>query len=460
MFRTRTNDATAVAPPPPPAPAPVVAPTPVNGSDHERTAEIKLKVHRRLLETIDLNQARRMPVDQLHVECVQRVDALLSEQRSPLTGPEKQRLVREVIDDIFGLGPLEDFLRQGDITDILVNGPDRIYLERNGRLERSTGRFRDNDHMMLVINRIAAKVGRRIDESAPMLDARLEDGSRVNAIIPPLALDGPALSIRRFGAKPFDMERLIEFEALAPEMAQFLQACVHARMNVLIAGGTGSGKTTLLNALSKYIPPGERVVTIEDAAELQLQREHVVRLETRPPNIEGKGEVTQRELLRNCLRMRPDRIIIGECRGAEALDMLQAMNTGHEGSMTTVHANTPRDALRRLENMVSMAGLNFPIHVVRQQVAAALNILVHVNRLTGGRRKVVNIAEITGMEGDTICLQDIFTYRQVSVNADGHATGLFEATGVRPRVLERLAEEGLTLPQNMFQRRTLGKGGA
>ncbi len=417
--------------------------------------EIKATVHRRLLETLNLVEARRMPVDQLYVECSRRVDVLLKEQQCPLTGPEKQQLLREVMDEIFGLGPVEDFLRDPTISDILANGPADVYIERYGVMEKTGAAFRDDDHLLQIIQRIGARVGRRIDESSPMLDARLADGSRVNAIIPPLALDGPALSIRRFGTIPIELDKLIELETLRPEMADFLKACVRCKMNVLISGGTGSGKTTLLNVLSRWIPQDERVVTIEDAAELQLQREHVVRLETRPPNIEGKGQVTQRDLLRNTLRMRPDRIIIGEVRGAEALDMLQAMNTGHEGSMTTVHANNPRDALRRVENMVSMAGLNYPVAAIREQMSSALDLVVHLNRLTGGRRKLTSIMEITGMEGDTVCLQELFRFSQKGVDERGHAAGQFEACGVRPRLLDRLHAEGVELAQDLFHRRVL-----
>ena len=431
---------------------PGVVPQPVI----DRSAMIKSNVHRRLLETMDLAEARRMPREQLYGECSRRVDHLLNEQRTPLTGPEKSQLLREVMDEVFGLGPIEDFLRDPTVSDILVNGPKLIYVERFGRLEETSVTFRDEAQMLQVIQRVAASVGRRIDESSPTLDARLPDGSRVHAIIAPLALDGPALSIRRFGTVPIDVEKLIELEALTREMAMFLQACVNARCNILISGGTGTGKTTLLNVLSRWIPNGERVVTIEDAAELQLQRRHVVRLETRPPSIEGRGEVSQRELLRNTLRMRPDRIIIGEVRGAEALDMLQAMNTGHDGSMTTVHANNPRDALRRIENMVSMAGLNYPVSAIRQQTASALNILVQLGRLTGGRRKIISIAEITGTEGEVICLQDIFSFRQRGISDAGHALGHFEACGVRPQIMSRLEERGNELPDNLFQRRVLG----
>jgi len=418
---------------------------------------IKAKVHRKLLEVLDLNEAHRIPVEQLHAECANRVDALLSEQKYPLSGPEKQQLLGDVMDEVFGHGPVEEFLRDPFISDILVNGPHQIYIERKGRLELTNATFMDDGHLLRVIRRIASSVGRRIDESTPMLDARLSDGSRVNAIIPPLSLGGPALSIRRFGVNPLDIDQLFALDALTEDMGHFLQACVRCRMNTLISGGTGTGKTTLLNALSRWIPRAERVVTIEDAAELQLQREHVVRLETRPANIEGKGEVTQRDLLRNSLRMRPDRIIIGEVRGKETIDMLQAMNTGHEGSMTTVHANNPRDALRRLENMVSMAGINYPIHAIREQISSALNVLIHVERITGGSRKINKVVEVTGMEGDTICLHDIFRFNQTGVDDDGNGYGQFEACGVRPRLLERLKAHGVELPHDLFQRRVLSK---
>ncbi|MDB5331514.1 MAG: tadA capF [Phycisphaerales bacterium] len=418
-------------------------------------SQIKTNVHKRLLETMDLAEARRMPVEQLQAECSRRVDMLLTEQRCPLSAPEKQQLLREVLDEIFGLGPVEEFLRDPMVSDVLVNGASLIYVERFGRLEETTASFRDDAQLIQVIQRIAGTVGRRIDESCPMLDARLADGSRVNAIIPPLAIDGPAMSIRRFGTIPISIEKLVELESLTGEMAMFLEACVRSKINILVSGGTGSGKTTLLNVLSRWIPPGERVVTIEDAAELQMQRKHVIRLETRPPNIEGKGEVTQRDLLRNTLRMRPDRIVIGEVRGAEALDMLQAMNTGHEGSMTTVHANNPRDALRRIENMVSMTGLNFPVTAIRQQTASALDLLIQTGRMTGGRRKVINISEVTGTEGEAICLQDIFTYRQLGIDGEGNARGQFEACGVRPQMLDRLRERGSALPDDLFHRRIL-----
>ena len=417
---------------------------------------IKMNVHRQLIETLDMNEAQRIPLEQLHEECSRKIDSLLSKQQYPLSGPEKQQLLSDVMDEVFGYGPLGVFLRDPSVSDILVNGPHQVYLERKGQLERTDASFMDVDHLMRVIRRIGANVGRRIDESSPMLDARLPDGSRVNAIIPPLALDGPSMSIRRFGAS-MDINTLIELDALAEEMAFFLKACVKSRLNILISGGTGTGKTTFLNALSAWIPSGERVVTIEDAAELRLQRDHVVRLETRPPNIEGQGTVTQRDLLRNSLRMRPDRIIIGEVRGGETLDMLQAMNTGHEGSMTTVHANSPRDALSRIENMVSMAGLNFPVRAIREQMNSALDVLIHLRRLTGGVRKVLNVVEITGIEGDTICLHNLFQYNQLGTDEDGKAYGRFEACGVRPHLLNKLEAEGIEVPNNLFHRRVLGK---
>jgi pilus assembly protein CpaF len=435
---------------------------PENDSKDETAVlqKIKVDLHNQLLEVLDFNEARHIPLSQLHEECAKRVDALLSARQYPLSGPGKQTLLREVMDEVFGFGPLEVFLRDPEVSDILVNGPSQIYIEKNGRLERSKVTFMDEKHLMRVIQRIGANVGRRIDESMPMLDARLPDGSRVNAIIPPLALDGPMVSVRRFGAIPIDMERLLELGALAEDMAIFMEACVKCRMNTLISGGTGTGKTTFLNALSRWIPEGERVLTIEDAAELQLQRDHVVRLETRPANIEGEGCITQRDLVRNSLRMRPDRIVIGEVRGAETLDMLQAMNTGHEGSMTTVHANTPRDAIRRLENMVSMAGLNYPVIAIREQLSSALHVIVQLERMTGGKRRVVKIVEITGMEGDTVCLHDIFRFNQTGIDEFGHARGHFEACGVRPLLLDRLKAKGVELPSGMFQRKVLTRTSA
>ncbi|MFC1781586.1 CpaF family protein [Planctomycetota bacterium] len=417
--------------------------------------KIKVEIHQKLLEVLDLNEARQIPLEQLHEQCSNRVDTLLTAKQYPLSGPDKQRLLREVMDEVFGFGPLEVFLRDPYVSDILVNGPSQIYIEKNGQLQSTKTTFMDEKHLMRIINRIGSNVGRRIDESMPMLDARLPDGSRVNAIIPPLALDGPMVSIRRFGAIPINIHRLLELDALTEEMGFFLEACVRCKMNILISGGTGTGKTTLLNTLSRWIPSGERVITIEDAAELQLQREHVVRLETRPPNIENQGCITQRDLVRNSLRMRPDRIIVGEVRGVETLDMLQAMNTGHEGSMATVHANNPRDALRRLENMVSMAGINYPIRAIREQLSSALDVMVHLKRLTGGGRKIVKIVEITTMEGETICLHDIFCFNQTGVDETGKACGHFEACGVRPLLLNKLLAKGVEIPPDLFQRRIL-----
>lgn len=429
-------------------------------SDNAALQKIKADIHRQLLEVLDLNEAQRIPLEQLHEECSRRVDTLLTARQYPLSGPEKQRLLREVMDEVFGFGPLEVFLRDPTVSDILVNGPSQIYIEKWGQLESTDVTFMDEKHLMRIIHRIGANVGRRIDESMPMLDARLPDGSRVNAIIPPLALDGPMVSIRRFGTTPIDIHRLLELNTLTEDMAYFMEACVQCKMNVLISGGTGTGKTTFLNALSRWIPPGERVVTIEDAAELQLQRRHVVRLETRPPNIEGEGTITQRDLVRNSLRMRPDRIVVGEVRGAETLDMLQAMNTGHEGSMTTVHANNPRDALRRLENMVLMSGINYPMRAIREQLSSALDVLIHLKRMTGGKRKVVSIVEITAMEGDTICLHDLFKFNQTGVDDQGHASGHFEACGVRPLLLERLHAKGVQVPNELFKRRILTVAGS
>ncbi len=423
-----------------------------------RLQEIKTRVHGQLLHILNLNEARNITPERLRAECSDRVDSLLIEHGASLSATEKTRVLREVIDEIFGLGPIEGFLHDPSISDILVNGPSQVYIERNGKLESTDVRFRDAEHVLQMVHRIAARVGRRIDESSPMLDARLADGSRVNAIIPPLALGGPIVSIRRFGINPIDIDRLLELGSLTKEMALFFKACVRSRLNILISGGTGTGKTTLLNALSKWIPDGERVVTIEDAAELKIQREHVVSLESRPPNIEGRGEVTQRELLRNSLRMRPDRIIIGEVRGAEALDMLQAMNTGHEGSMTTVHANSPRDALSRVENMVSMDGLNYPVRAIRHKMVSALSLLIHVGRLAEGVRRILYVSETVGMEGDVILLQDLFRFRKTGISSDGHVSGQFEGCGVRPRVLTRLAADGFELPKSIFDRRALGDG--
>jgi pilus assembly protein CpaF len=360
-----------------------------------------------------------------------------------------------VLDETFGFGPLEMLLKDPTVSDILINGPHKIYVERRGKLEKTDVKFRDNDHLLQIIDRIVSKVGRRVDETSPMVDARLPDGSRVNAIIPPLALDGPTMSIRRFGANPLKLEDLLNFKAFTPEMAMLMEACIKARMNLIISGGTGSGKTTLLNTLSSFIPHDERIVTIEDAAELQLQQDHIVRLETRPPNIEGKGAINTRDLVRNALRMRPERIIIGECRGGESLDMLQAMNTGHAGSMTTLHANTPRDAQARLETMIMMSGMELPIKAMRQQISSAVDLIVQASRLQGGPRKITSITEVMNMEQDVIIMQDIFRYKQIGIDSNGRAHGQFEATGVRPTFVTRLEAAGIKLPSNLFAERVL-----
>jgi pilus assembly protein CpaF len=415
--------------------------------------QLRVRVHQQLVERLDVQNLRTLPPETVRSEVRVLIRDLCQSEKGLINSIEQEKLMDEVMDETFGLGPLETLLKDPSITDILVNRYDRIYAERKGRLELVDVHFRDNAHLRQIIDRIVGMVGRRVDEISPMVDARLADGSRVNAIIPPLALDGPAMSIRRFGARPMQLEDLIRHGAFPAAVMDFLAAAVQARCNVLISGGTGSGKTTLLNCLSRYIPADERVITIEDAAELQLQQPHVVRLETRPPNIESKGEITQRDLVKNCLRMRPDRVIIGECRGAETLDMLQAMNTGHEGSMTTVHANSPRDALSRLEVMVAMSGYDIPIRALRTQVTSAIQLVVQSRRLPGGRRKVVCVTEIGGMEGDQIQMHDIFCFEQTGVDMDGHATGHFAATGIRPRVLERIEHRGIKLPSELFMRR-------
>jgi pilus assembly protein CpaF len=417
--------------------------------------EAKIRIHGQLLKTMDMNEARRLSSDELFQECSQQVEILLTRENYPISIPEKKKLIQDVLDEVFGLGPVEDLLRDPDVSDILVNGCSFIYIERFGILEKTKVKFRDEAQLLRVIQRIGNKVGRHIDESTPTLDARLDDGSRVNAIIPPVSLDGPSLSIRRFGTIDLHIEKLLSIGTLCEEMAEFLEACVRSRQNILISGGTGSGKTSLLNLLSNWIPEGERVVTIEDAAELRLQREHVVRLETRPNNVEGKGEITQRDLLINSLRMRPDRIIIGEVRGSEALDMLQAMNTGHDGSMTTLHANNPHDAFIRLENIVSLAGLPPSTTAIRRQISSALSIIIHQSRLTGGRRKIIKISEVLEMEGETITLQDIFQFNQTGVGHDGNAEGHFEICGARPRVLEQFESEGIVFPDSFFEQRKL-----
>ena len=436
---------------PPPAP-------PRSSQQNERQSylqQLKVRIHQQLVSRLDLQNLRTLPAATVREEVRVLVRELCQSEKGLINSADQERLMDDVMDETFGLGPLETLLKDQNISDILVNRFDRVYIERNGRLESSEIRFRDNAHLRQIIDRIVGMVGRRIDDTSPMVDARLSDGSRVNAIIPPLALDGPAISIRRFGSRPMQLEDLIRHGAFPTAVMDFLSAAVQARCNILISGGTGSGKTTLLNCLSRYIPADERVVTIEDAAELQLQQPHVVRLETRPPNLEGKGEVTQRDLVRNCLRMRPDRIIIGEVRSGEALDMLQAMNTGHEGSMTTIHANTTRDALARLEVMIAMAGYDIPMRALRQQICSAIQIVVQARRLPGGRRKIVSVSELSGIEGDQIQMHDLFKFEQSSVDSEGHAVGRFTAEGIRPRCAERIQHRGIGLPVELFQRRVI-----
>jgi len=412
---------------------------------------MKSRLHRALINRMDLTKLAALSQEQVHAEVSRLAENVLAQEAMPLSTADRDRLVNDVQHELFGLGPLEPLLADPTVCDILVNSHGKIYVERRGKLEVTDVAFKDDEHLMRVIERIVSSVGRRIDESSPMVDARLRDGSRVNAIIPPLSLDGPVLSIRRFGAEPLRMDSLIENKALTRDIADMLQMCVSARLNVLISGGTGAGKTTLLNALSAYIPEDERIVTIEDSAELQLQQPHVVRLETRPPNIEGKGEVTQRDLVRNSLRMRPDRIVIGEVRGGEAIDMLQAMNTGHDGSLTTLHANTPRDALARLETMIQMTGMRLSDRAMRQQIAAALDLVIQVARLSDGTRRLTSISEITGMEGDTITMQEIFMFERTGVDSQGQVVGRFRPTGIRPRFAERLKACGLQLPRVFFE---------
>ena len=413
--------------------------------------KLKNKLHHRILEKVDLVSLESMSESKLRQEIATLVELLLTEDPAQINDIERRMLVRDIQNEMLGLGPLELLMADSTVSDILVNSYDQIYVERRGKLELTDVVFSDEKHLLRIIDKIVSRVGRRIDESSPMVDARLPDGSRVNAIIPPIALDGPMVSIRRFAVIPLKMRDLVtRYKSLTPDMALLLEGLAKSKINMLISGGTGSGKTTLLNILSGFIPETERIVTIEDAAELQLQQEHVVRLETRPPNIEGKGEVTQRALVRNALRMRPDRIVIGEVRGGEAVDMMQAMNTGHEGSLTTIHANTPRDAIARLENMVSMAGINLPHKAARQQIASAITVIVQVNRLTDGQRKVTSIQEITGMEGEIITMQEIFTFKQTGMAADGKVSGHVQATGIRPKFADKLRNHGVNLPDAMF----------
>ena len=428
----------------------VVVLRPEPGLGHTAYQELKVRIHQKLLDRVDLAVMESLTPERLKEEIAILVERLLSEEAVVVNDSERASLVRDIQHEMLGLGPLEPLLADPTISDILVNGHSQVYVERRGKLERTDIRFADDAHLMKIIDKIVSRVGRRIDESSPMVDARLPDGSRVNAIIPPVALDGPIVSIRRFAVIPLKIEDILQYKTLTPEMASILQGLAKAKVNMLISGGTGSGKTTMLNILSGYIPASDRMVTIEDAAELQLQQPHVVRLETRPPNIEGKGEVTQRSLVKNALRMRPDRIILGEVRGAEAVDMLQAMNTGHEGSLATIHANTARDALSRLENMIGMAGLNLPPKAARQQISSAITAILQIGRLADGKRKVMSIQEITGMEGEIITMQEIFAFRQTGVAPDGTVQGHFSATGVRPKFIDRLRAHGVIVPDNLF----------
>jgi len=437
------------------APAPKSSkPLPGATEKQDQFSELKQRLHRKLVDQIDMT---RMVGDEneLRAQVREIVEKLCEQENTLLNFNERQRLISEVLDETFGLGPLEVLLADTTISDILINGPKQIYVERSGRIELTDVKFRDNGHLMHVIDKIVSQVGRRCDETSPMVDARLPDGSRVNAVIPPLAIDGPSMSIRRFGADPLTWDDYIRFRSCTPEIRDFLQACVLAHLNIIILGGTGSGKTTLLNNLSSFIPPEDRIVTMEDAAELRLRQPHVVRLESRPPNIEGKGQISIRDLLVNSLRMRPDRIVVGECRGAETLDMLQAMNTGHDGSLTTIHANSARDAVQRVETMVMMAGFELPLRAIRQQFASAIHLLVQAQRLSGGPRKIVSVTEVQGMEGDTITMQDIFKFEQLGVTASGKAYGQLVSTGLRPGFLDRLKSSGCTIDPAIFERRVL-----
>ena len=423
---------------------------PVAAAAQQAYAELKKTMHQMILDRIDLERLKRLTSEQFKHELALLVQRIIEEERIVLNQQERHHLVLDIQHEMLGFGPLEPLLNDPTVSDILVNTFDKVYVERRGRLELTDVTFHDNAHLMKIIEKIVSRVGRRVDESSPMVDARLPDGSRVNAIIPPLAVDGPLVSIRRFGASPLTVQNLLDYKSVTPPMIKVLESLGLAKVNILISGGTGSGKTTMLNLISGFIPGNERIVTIEDAAELQLRQPHVVRLETRPPNIEGKGEVTQRALVRNSLRMRPDRIILGEVRGPEALDMLQAMNTGHEGSLATIHANTPRDALARLENMVGMAGVSLTPRAIRQQIASAITVILQASRLADGTRKVVSMQEITGMEGEIISMQEIFRFEQTGIDADGKVQGHFCATGVRPRFADRLRMFGAAVPEDTF----------
>jgi len=433
-------------------------PFPPRTSDRKQESDfeaLKQRIHSKLVDKLDLTRVGDLEGDTLRREIRLVVEHLCDTEDTLLNRAERERLIEEVLDETFGLGPLEMLLKDHTISDILINGPKNVYVERRGKLEKTAVTFRNDKHLLQIIDRIVSKVGRRVDETCPMVDARLSDGSRVNAIIPPLALDGPAVSIRRFGANPLKLEDLLNYKAFTPEMVMLLEGAIKARLNIIISGGTGSGKTTLLNTLSSFIPNTERIVTIEDAAELQLQQDHVVRLETRPPNIEGRGAITATDLVRNALRMRPERVIIGECRGPETLDMLQAMNTGHEGSMTTLHANSPRDALARIETMIMMTGVELPLKAMRQQIASAVDLIIQANRLQGGPRKITHITEVVGLEQETVVMQDIYRYVQTGVDETGRAIGRFEATGIRPSFMPRLEAAGVRLPASAFRQRVM-----
>ena len=432
--------------------------SPLRAGEQKKEAsyeELKQRIHGKLVDKLDLSRVGELEGDVLRREIRLVVEHLCDTEDTLLNRTERDRLIDEVLDETFGLGPLEILLKDQTISDILINGPKNIYVERRGQVEKTDVVFRNNDHLMQIIDRIISKVGRRVDETSPMVDARMMDGSRFNAIIPPLALDGACVSIRRFGVNPLKLEDLLNFKAFTPEMVMLMEGAIKARLNIIISGGTGSGKTTLLNTLSSFISNTERIVTIEDAAELQLQQDHVVRLETRPANIEGKGAITATDLVRNALRMRPERIIIGECRGCESLDMLQAMNTGHEGSMTTIHANTPRDAVSRLETMIMMSGFELPLKAMRTQISSAVDLVVQASRLQGGPRKVTCITEVMGMEQDTLVMQDIYRYDKQGLDENGRAYGQFIATGIRPAFMSRLESAGIRLPSSAFRERVM-----
>jgi len=424
---------------------------PMNGTEPgTRYQELKDRLHERVIDLVDMNAIGKMSQEAVTDQLSKMIEQLLQQESVPLNQRERAQIAQDVLHEVQGLGPLEPLLADASVNDILVNGHKQVFVERFGRLELTPVRFKDDAHLKKIIEKIVSRIGRRIDESVPMVDARLADGSRVNAIIPPLAIDGPSLSIRKFSKDPLQLHHLVEKRSLTPEIGELMKAIVQARLNVLISGGTGTGKTTLLNILSGFIPNNERIVTIEDAAELQLRQEHVVRLETRPANIEGKGEIAQRELVKNTLRMRPDRIIVGEVRGAESLDMLQAMNTGHDGSLTTVHANSCRDALTRIETLVSMAGFNLAAKSMRHYISSALDVIIQIARLSDGTRKLVSVQEIVGMEGDLITLQELFVFQQTSLDENRNVKGRFKATGVRPKFAERLAAKGIALPTTIF----------